>query len=290
MIRYTFGWQRAGFTLQFSFSDLQKNTNLQREAVNHAIKKCLEKGYIERREMNGEYYYRLKMDSEEELEWFYTFDWKSKAKNEASSKIEPEPVRKSNQNQFENRTRTSSKIEPHQTKQSLNSQEIGKSLNTSINKLKQNEIYQSISEKVLTIGNDHIDQWLDSLKHRNIDRLRDKIKFLSDVYFEVKHLEGFNNNLFIAVADRVLETKVRKNFKGLLKTSIVNEIDRRKKSHESDTNSREGESRSLVPDYIRAQVERDREEEKQREMEQLRRSKVDQEELDRLIAELEGLE
>jgi hypothetical protein len=96
----------------------------------------------------------------------------------------------------------------------------------------------------------------------------------------MKLLEGFTDDIYIIVGNRVIEEKPR-NIRAYFSKAIIVEIER------SRTNEKSGDK---VPEYIRQQIERDRQEEKQREMEQLRGSKVDQEELDRLIAELEGLE
>lgn len=62
MIRYTFGWQKAGFSLKFTFRDIMDQTNMQKQQVNDGIKQCLERDWIERKEVDGEFYYRLKLE------------------------------------------------------------------------------------------------------------------------------------------------------------------------------------------------------------------------------------
>jgi hypothetical protein len=123
--------------------------------------------------------------------------------------------------------------------------------------------------------------WIESLAARKIYRLTDKIKIFHDLYMEMKEVDGFDDSLFIIVANRVLDEKPR-NFKAYMRKALEKEIVEKK-----SVVGKSDHGRDAVPDYIRAQVERDRLEEKQREEEQ-KKAKVDQEELDRLIDELES--
>jgi hypothetical protein len=119
LIRNTFGWHRAGNSLQFSFTELMKATGMAKETTNNSIKSCVEKGYIQRQEFDGQMFYRLNIADFQDYPWNMAFDWKKannipskpravrksdQFENRTGTKIEPEPVRKSNQEQFENRT------------------------------------------------------------------------------------------------------------------------------------------------------------------------------------------
>ncbi|WP_047982110.1 replication protein [Ornithinibacillus contaminans] len=139
MIRYTYGWQRAGNSLQFSFTELQNACHLGREAVNNGLKKLLQKNYIQRKEIDGHMKYRLHIKEFSDYPWSIEFNWKNvfkpnnvQAENvdtkgefdnrtSTSSEIEPVPVRKSNQHQFDNRTnKNSGMVEPQGTEDPLN--------------------------------------------------------------------------------------------------------------------------------------------------------------------------
>jgi hypothetical protein len=119
LIRNTFGWHRAGNSLQFSFTELMTATGMAKETTNNSIKSCVEKGYIQRKEIDGQMFYRLNIADFQDYPWNMAFDWKkannipSKTKsvrksnqfeNRTGTKIEPKAVRKSNHDQFENRT------------------------------------------------------------------------------------------------------------------------------------------------------------------------------------------
>ena len=139
MIRYTYGWQRAGNSLQFSFSELQKACHLGREAVNNGLKKLLKKNYIQRKEIDGLMKYRLHIKEFSDYPWSVEFNWKqvykanektaeivenegefdyrTSNKKESSSEIEPVSVRKSNQYQFDYRTSENSEsVGPQDTR------------------------------------------------------------------------------------------------------------------------------------------------------------------------------
>ena len=174
MIRYTYGWQRAGNSLQFSFSELQKACNLGREAVNNGLKKLLSKNYIQRKEINGHMKYRLHIKEISDYPWALEFNWKQVYKIDeedvatiekkeefenrtqiTSSKIEPKSVRKSNQDQFENRTDKSIQL--------LELQEEGMPVNKNINKeiKEEEELYNNepkIIQSKLKILSKHLDE------------------------------------------------------------------------------------------------------------------------------------
>lgn len=141
MIRYTYGWQRAGNSLQFSFTELQKACHLGREAVNNGLKKLLSKNYIQRKEIDGHMKYRLHIKEFSDYPWSVEFNWKqvykvngktnepvekegqfdnrTSNKKEGSSEIEPVSVRKSNQYQFDNRTSKNPEfVEPQEVQDS----------------------------------------------------------------------------------------------------------------------------------------------------------------------------
>lgn len=148
MIRYTFGWQKAGFSLRFTFSDIQKHTNMQRQQVNDAIKKCLENEYIERAEIEGEMYYRLKMD-DDDLSWETSFDWKKRApktekeqqydnhtnENKKSSRYDNHTEEK--KKQYDNHTDTGVIIIPEEKGQALDTSSSNSSLKK---RLKKNDL------------------------------------------------------------------------------------------------------------------------------------------------------
>lgn len=136
MIRNTFGWNRQGNSLKFTFTEIMKAVCLAREATNNGLKKCLDKGYIQRKEVNGELCYRLNIKDYEDYPWNLMFEWKKVNKNlkkwrfenrtnDVSSEIEPVAVRKSNQKQFGNRTDFEAK--------SLDTTKLEDSLNTVLN-------------------------------------------------------------------------------------------------------------------------------------------------------------
>lgn len=146
MIRNTFGWHRAGNSLQFSFTELMKATNMARETTNNSIKSCLKKGYIQRQEIDGQMYYRLNVAEYADYPWDLSFDWKKVNKqlkefeNRTSSKIEPEVVRKSNQDQFENRTdKNEQSFETEEDSPSLK-----KCLNKSFKEIEEEEEYTTV--------------------------------------------------------------------------------------------------------------------------------------------------
>ncbi|AFU16915.1 hypothetical protein MC28_B39 (plasmid) [Bacillus thuringiensis MC28] len=108
MIRHTFGWNRHGNSLKFTYSEIQKATSLGREAVNNALKKCFEKNYIQRKEINGKFAYRLNIKDFADYPWELTFEWQKVNKKLKESNADEEEKKE----QFENRTNCSSKIEP----------------------------------------------------------------------------------------------------------------------------------------------------------------------------------
>jgi len=130
--------------------------------------------------------------------------------------------------------------------------------------------------------NPKLHAWFEELRTSHADRLTEIV----EVYETMKHLEGLTEDIFIlATLKTIKKCKKREGFKIYLEKTLRTEI------AAIDMPKEKKLTRARVPEYIQAQIERDRQEEKQREMEQLRGSKkVDQEELDRLIAELEGSE
>jgi hypothetical protein len=153
LIRNTFGWHRAGNSLQFSFSDLQRETGMSRDTTNTSIKSCLEKGYIQKNEIDGKMYYRLNILDFQDYPWDVSFDWRkvstktspkiepvrksNQSENQTSPKIVPEVVRKSDQYQSENRTTSNAEsLEPQEVEPSLN-----KGLNKGLNKKREEEEY-----------------------------------------------------------------------------------------------------------------------------------------------------
>lgn len=113
MIRYTFGWQKSGFSLKFSYSDIQEHLNMQRQQVNDAIKRCLEKEYIERKEIDGEFFYRLKL-KDNDVPWELPFDWKQKA-----------PKKESQDDQYDNHTSVENRYDNHTSNQYDNHTDFG---------------------------------------------------------------------------------------------------------------------------------------------------------------------
>ncbi|QHW35818.1 helix-turn-helix domain-containing protein (plasmid) [Paenibacillus rhizovicinus] len=76
MMRFTFGWRKDGYCLQFSLNDLVKYLGFDKKQASNAIKQCTEKGYIEQNNLHGHNFYRLVMDETTQVEWTYDFDWK----------------------------------------------------------------------------------------------------------------------------------------------------------------------------------------------------------------------
>lgn len=130
MIRYTYGWQRAGNSLQFSFTELQKACHLGREAVNNGLKKLLRKNYIQRKEIDGHMKYRLHIKDFSDYPWSVEFNWKQvfQTNQEQEKSLTP-------QGQFGNRTSSDSEsLEQQEEKDSLK-----KDLNKNINKKEEEE-------------------------------------------------------------------------------------------------------------------------------------------------------
>lgn len=79
MMRYTFGWRKDGYCLQFSLGDLVKYLGFDKKQASNAIKQCLEKGYIEQNNIRGQNFYRLVLDESTQVDWTYEFEWKKVA-------------------------------------------------------------------------------------------------------------------------------------------------------------------------------------------------------------------
>ncbi|SFJ64605.1 hypothetical protein SAMN02799624_05352 [Paenibacillus sp. UNC496MF] len=82
MIRATYGWQRKGYSLEFSLSDLQEYLGFGRTTATRTIKALMDRGYMERIKVEGtdRYKYRLVLSKEDEqqldVSWDSTFNWK----------------------------------------------------------------------------------------------------------------------------------------------------------------------------------------------------------------------
>jgi DNA-binding MarR family transcriptional regulator len=149
MIRFTFGWQNSRAALQFSITDIMEYTNMSRGVASKAIQDCLKKEYIERVEKDGDFHYRLKMSGQGS--WDNVVDWKSRQpkvhksvrkSNQSEGGSEIELVRKSNRNQFGNRTSTSSEIEPVNNDRTQTYQGYTEHLKKDLKKDKEKDIYE----------------------------------------------------------------------------------------------------------------------------------------------------
>ena len=101
MFRETFGWQRGGSALEFTFSEMMVATFMGKATVNTALKTLIEKEYIQRAEIDGKYRYRLNLLDYQDYPWSLSRDWKK------SFKIEEKK-----QQRFANRTNSGSDNEP----------------------------------------------------------------------------------------------------------------------------------------------------------------------------------
>lgn len=146
MIRNTFGWHRAGNSLQFSFTELMRATNMSKDTTNNSIKSCLAKGYIQRKEIDGQMYYRLNVAEYADYPWDLSFDWKKvnpqlkQSENQTGPKIRPTAVRKSDQDQSENQTgKNAQSIEAKEETPSLK-----KGLNKGLKKIEEEEEHTTV--------------------------------------------------------------------------------------------------------------------------------------------------
>ncbi|MCM3593634.1 replication protein [Brevibacillus borstelensis] len=230
MIRYTFGWQKSGFSLQFTFTDIQEYTNMGRQQVNDAISKCIEKGFIVREEVDGSIYYRINMvDEEEQLPITTTFDWKRRARKEKEKKTQTGSSLKIKPMQFENQTDSSLKIKPmqfeNQTDSSLKIKPMqdGSELDTSDESISRKKVLKkeskkSIKENLSNLPNEKLRNWIE--KQLQNDRLTDrKAKIVIDLYEEIALIHNISDIQFLSVCSNVLDYNPR-NFKVYLKTSL----------------------------------------------------------------------
>ncbi|WLR44500.1 hypothetical protein LC087_19225 (plasmid) [Bacillus carboniphilus] len=244
MVRYTFGWQRAGNSLSMTFTEIMNATKLGREAVNNGLKKCLEKEYLQRKEINGDLLYRLKIKDFEDYPWELSFDWQkvhpeketiSKTKKsrkssdtnvseeqfdnrtKTSSEIEPIEVRKSNRSKFDYRTdQEAESIEPVEDKSSLN-----KGLNKSLNKVLNKSIKDSIKTIDLPVS-------LKIVLERNIDRLiDDEIELVRIKEHYDANKERCTEHVYADMLEYCLEkTKGKiKSIKARLNTGLKNRLE-----------------------------------------------------------------
>jgi hypothetical protein len=247
MIRYTFGWQRAGNTLPLTFTEIMNATKQAREAVNNGLKKCLEKGYIQRKKINDHYLYRLKIADFEDYPWELSFSWQNvhpdreeisnvkkpmkptdssvytqefDNRTECSSEIEPSAVRKSNRVQFDNRTDEKDvSIEALRENRPLNKR-LNKDLNKGLNKKNLSledelEILELPSAIVTVLNN-------------QIDRL--KSSYLPIIVLKFNAYQEFvNAEKFADILNTVLSQEIKSSFANYLDRSINTYIGNRSK-------------------------------------------------------------
>jgi hypothetical protein len=238
MIRYTFGWQRAGNTLPLTFTEIMNATKQAREAVNNGLKKCLEKGYIQRKKVDDHYLYRLKIADYEDYPWTLSFAWqnvhpereevsevkkvrKSDDDNvydeefgnrtDASSEIEPMPVRKSNRCQFGNRT--DKKVESLEALSEITP--LNKGLNKRLNK-GLNKENPSIENEVDSLN---LPSVIISVLKGKIDRLKSPYLPIIVLKFNV-YKEFLTAEKFADILNNVLDQDINVSFTNYLDRSI----------------------------------------------------------------------
>jgi hypothetical protein len=247
MIRYTFGWQRAGNTLPLTFTEIMNATKQAREAVNNGLKKCLEKGYIQRKKVDDHYLYRLKIADYEDYPWTLSFAWQNvhpereevsevkRVRNsdddnvfdgefdnrtDASSEIEPMPVRKSNRYQFGNRTdKKVASLEALSENVPLN-KGLNKGLNKSLNKenlsIKDEVDLLKLPSVVISVLKEQIDR----LKSSYLPIIVLKFNVYKDFLTAEKFADILNNVLnqninisFVNYLDRSINTYITNSSK-----------------------------------------------------------------------------
>ena len=259
MFRQTFGWQRGGSALEFSFNDLTIATFLGRATINTALKRLLEKEYIQRAEIDGKFLYRLNLLDYNDYPWTLSTDWKKTFRlderkeqrfgnrTSASSETEPVPVRKPNQTQFGNRTNEKAEsIGAVEEKQALK-KGLKKGLKKDLNKKHLSEMESEIEQSKLPDS-------IKTLLRNKIDRLlfhSINVYQIENHFLGQKLVDEFSYSTTLEwVLDLNNELKI--GFSAFMTKSI----ERRKQEHEEANikatgSNRKATRKEVLPSYIK---------------------------------------
>ncbi|ARF70751.1 hypothetical protein B7C51_25095 (plasmid) [Paenibacillus larvae subsp. pulvifaciens] len=86
MVKYTIGWNKEGYCLKLTYTNMQKYLGFTRHQFSKVITWGIEQNLIQRKEINGDYYYRL--NGPKSNDWGRIFHWEKVfafSKNESSS-------------------------------------------------------------------------------------------------------------------------------------------------------------------------------------------------------------